>query len=72
MAEYTIVYGDRDPAAFGTETFEAQGIDDALYHIASRHSKEPVDLWCEGRFVARLEHISNKDGSFWRVTHSEA
>ena len=68
MKEYTIVYGDGDPAAFGTETFEAQGMDDALYHIALKHSRSPVDLWCEGVFVARLEHISNKDGSFWRVT----
>lgn len=71
MHRYRVVFGDRDPAAFGAEEFDAPTMADALFHIASFHSRQPVELWQDGQFLGRLEHVANKDGSFWQVAASE-
>lgn len=67
MRKYRVVFGDGDPVNFGTDTFEALGLSDALFHIASLHSRRPVELWQDDVFLGRLEHVSDADGSFWRI-----
>ncbi len=67
MHEYRVVFGDGDAAAFGTEAFEAPSLSDALFHIASFHSRQPVELWQDDLFLGRLEHVAHSDGSFWRI-----
>lgn len=67
MHEYRVVFGDGDPVNFGSETFAALELSDALFHIASLHSRRPVELWQDDVFLGRLEHVSNADASFWRI-----
>ena len=64
---YRVVFGDDDPTQFGSEDFEADELSDALFHIASLHSRQPVELWCEEHFLGRLKHIVDDSGSYWKI-----
>lgn len=65
--KYRIVFGDRDPDRFGVEEFEAVRLNDALYHVARFHSRQPVELWCDEQFLGRLKHVADDRGSYWRL-----
>lgn len=64
---YRIVFGDADPDKFGTEEFEAEQLSDALFHVATRYSRQPIELWCEDSFLGRLKHIVDDQASYWRL-----
>ena len=64
---YRVVFGDNDPDRFGTQEFEADLLSDALFHVASLYSRQPVELWCEDQYLGRLKHIVEAHASYWRI-----
>lgn len=64
---YRIVLGDADPDKFGTEEFEAERLNDALFHVASFYSRQPVELWCDDTYLGRLKHMVDAEASYWKL-----
>jgi len=67
MLQFRVIFSDYDPSAFGSLSFQARNVSEALSVIADYYSVKPVELWCEGSFLGRLERIVEDTGSFWRV-----
>ena len=67
MLQFRVIFSDYDPGAFGSLSFQARNVNEALSVIADYYSVKPVELWCEGSFLGRLERIVEDSGSFWRV-----
>jgi hypothetical protein len=65
--QFRVIFNDYDPGAFGSLSFQAANVNEALRVIAEYYSVKPVELWCEGSFLGRLERIVEETGSFWRV-----
>jgi hypothetical protein len=64
---YRVVFGDHDPERFGTQEFQADQLSDALFHVASFYSREPVELWCDDRYLGKVKHIVDERASYWRI-----
>ena len=66
MQHLRIVIAERTPPA-ATLFCEAASLTDALAEGADYHADEPVELWCEGKFLGRLEQLPGEEGSYWRL-----
>lgn len=64
MPAFRAIYSDNAPRAF---TFEAKNVSEALTFLQQHDLFKPVELWCDGGYLGRLEHIIEDDASFWRI-----
>lgn len=67
MLQFRVIFNELDPGAFGSLSFQAGSVNEALTVIADYYAVKPVEVWCEGSFLGRLERIVEDTGSFWRV-----
>lgn len=67
MRRFRVVYDLADPIGFGTLSFEARDIAEALRFMHRHYCRKPVELWCDGRFCARLQRIVERNVAYWRV-----
>jgi hypothetical protein len=67
MQQYQVAFDQKDASGWAVLSFEAKSLSEALTFVASYHDRKPVELWCEGKMLGRLERLHGEEGSFWRV-----
>ena len=67
--EFRVEFGNDVASGPVSVTFTANSLGEALEKLASP-PVQPVQLWCEGNLLGRLELRAGKNGAFWRLAGS--
>ena len=66
MPRYDVVFADpTHPLA--AMILEAESPGDVLAMLANHLADEPLELWCDGTMLGRLERTDCEQGPYWRL-----
>jgi hypothetical protein len=67
MQHYRITSAGDQASRTPALCFDAADVSEALKKVADHQGSAPVELWCDGQMLGRLEIHEGEEGSFWRL-----